>query len=209
MIGWGDVKLLPSLAAALAWAGVSALAQGLVLWIVLLLATTAVWRVARFDTVRHRALRPGVGPRHARCAAGRDLRPDPPPCAATRPHSCRARPGTRDRARWRRRRALRIRTGHRSRRAAGLGAARRTARADPRRRTDPGSPCPGPGPRPAAAAPPPGPDPGAGPATPPPRPGRPGPATPAAAGRVCVMAHAPSSATGWVNTCRRTASAMP
>jgi prepilin signal peptidase PulO-like enzyme (type II secretory pathway) len=50
MIGWGDVKLLPSLAAALAWAGVSALAQGFVLWIVLLLATTAVWRVARFDT---------------------------------------------------------------------------------------------------------------------------------------------------------------
>jgi leader peptidase (prepilin peptidase) / N-methyltransferase len=49
IIGWGDVKLLPSLAAAVAWAGVSALAQGLVLWIVLLLATTAVWRVARFD----------------------------------------------------------------------------------------------------------------------------------------------------------------
>ena len=40
MIGWGDVKLLPSLAATLAWAGVSALAQGSVLWIVLLLATT-------------------------------------------------------------------------------------------------------------------------------------------------------------------------
>jgi leader peptidase (prepilin peptidase) / N-methyltransferase len=50
VIGWGDVKLLPSLTAALAWTGVSALAQGLVLWIVLLLATTAVWRVARFDT---------------------------------------------------------------------------------------------------------------------------------------------------------------
>ena len=50
MIGWGDVKLLPSLAAALAWAGVSALAEGFVGWIVLLLATTAVWRVARFDT---------------------------------------------------------------------------------------------------------------------------------------------------------------
>jgi Flp pilus assembly protein protease CpaA len=49
MIGWGDVKLLPSLTAALAWVGVSTLAQGLVLWIVLLLATTAVWRVARFD----------------------------------------------------------------------------------------------------------------------------------------------------------------
>jgi leader peptidase (prepilin peptidase)/N-methyltransferase len=49
MIGWGDVKLLPSLAAALAWAGVSALAQGFVGWMVLLLATTAVWRVARFD----------------------------------------------------------------------------------------------------------------------------------------------------------------
>jgi prepilin signal peptidase PulO-like enzyme (type II secretory pathway) len=49
VIGWGDVKLLPSLAAALAWAGVSALAQGLVLWVVLLLATTAVWRVAGFD----------------------------------------------------------------------------------------------------------------------------------------------------------------
>jgi leader peptidase (prepilin peptidase)/N-methyltransferase len=50
MLGWGDVKLLPSLAAALAWAGVSALVQGLVGWIVLLLATTAVWRIARFDT---------------------------------------------------------------------------------------------------------------------------------------------------------------
>jgi leader peptidase (prepilin peptidase)/N-methyltransferase len=50
MLGWGDVKLLPSLAAALAWTGVSALAQGLVGWIVLLLATTAVWRIARFDT---------------------------------------------------------------------------------------------------------------------------------------------------------------
>lgn len=49
VIGWGDVKLLPSLVAALAWAGVSALAQGLVLWVVLLLATTAVWRVAGFD----------------------------------------------------------------------------------------------------------------------------------------------------------------
>jgi Flp pilus assembly protein protease CpaA len=49
VIGWGDVKLLPSLAAALAWAGVSALAQGLVLWVVLLLVTTAVWRVAGFD----------------------------------------------------------------------------------------------------------------------------------------------------------------
>lgn len=49
VIGWGDLKLLPSLAAALAWAGVSALAQGLVLWVVLLLATTAVWRVAGFD----------------------------------------------------------------------------------------------------------------------------------------------------------------
>ena len=49
VIGWGDVKLLPSLAAALAWTGVSALAQGLVLWVVLLLATTAVWRVAGFD----------------------------------------------------------------------------------------------------------------------------------------------------------------
>ena len=44
VIGWGDVKLLPSLTAALAWAGVSALAQGFVLWVVLLLATTAVWR---------------------------------------------------------------------------------------------------------------------------------------------------------------------
>jgi hypothetical protein len=50
MLGWGDVKLLPSLAAALAWAGVSVLAQGFVGWIVLLLATTAVWRIARFDT---------------------------------------------------------------------------------------------------------------------------------------------------------------
>ena len=50
MIGWGDVKLLPSLAATLAWAGESALAQGFVLWIVLLLTTTAVWSVARFDT---------------------------------------------------------------------------------------------------------------------------------------------------------------
>jgi hypothetical protein len=49
MIGWGDVKLVPSLTAALAWAGVSTLAHGLVLWIVLLLATTVVWRVARFD----------------------------------------------------------------------------------------------------------------------------------------------------------------
>jgi leader peptidase (prepilin peptidase)/N-methyltransferase len=49
VIGWGDVKLLPSLAAALTWAGVSALAQAFVGWIVLLLATTAVWRVARFD----------------------------------------------------------------------------------------------------------------------------------------------------------------
>ena len=49
VIGWGDVKLLPSLVAALAWAGLSALAQGLVLWVVLLLATTAVWRVAGFD----------------------------------------------------------------------------------------------------------------------------------------------------------------
>lgn len=49
MIGWGDVKLLLSLAAALSWVGVSALAQGLVLWIVLLLATTAVWRVGRLD----------------------------------------------------------------------------------------------------------------------------------------------------------------
>ena len=50
MIGWGDVKLLPSLTAALAWAGLPTLVHGLVLWIVLLLATTAVWRVARLDT---------------------------------------------------------------------------------------------------------------------------------------------------------------
>jgi leader peptidase (prepilin peptidase)/N-methyltransferase len=50
VLGWGDVKLLPSLAAALAWTSVSALAQGFVGWIVLLLATTAVWRIARFDT---------------------------------------------------------------------------------------------------------------------------------------------------------------
>jgi len=49
MLGWGDVKLLPSLAAALAWTGVSALAQGFVGWIVLLLATATVWRIARFD----------------------------------------------------------------------------------------------------------------------------------------------------------------
>jgi prepilin signal peptidase PulO-like enzyme (type II secretory pathway) len=49
MLGWGDVKLLPSLAAALAWTGVSTLAQGFVGWIVLLLATTALWRIARFD----------------------------------------------------------------------------------------------------------------------------------------------------------------
>jgi leader peptidase (prepilin peptidase)/N-methyltransferase len=49
VIGWGDVKLLLSLTPALAWAGVAALAQGFALWMVLLLATTTVWRVGRFD----------------------------------------------------------------------------------------------------------------------------------------------------------------
>ena len=50
LIGWGDVKLLPSLTATLAWVGLPTLVHGLVLWIVLLLATTAVWRMARLDT---------------------------------------------------------------------------------------------------------------------------------------------------------------
>jgi leader peptidase (prepilin peptidase) / N-methyltransferase len=48
-VGWGDVKLLPSLTAALAWVGLPILAQGLVLWMVLLLVTATVWRLGHFD----------------------------------------------------------------------------------------------------------------------------------------------------------------
>lgn len=48
-IGWGDVKLLPAIAATLAWPDPVTLYRGIVAWVLLLLATLAGWKLARLD----------------------------------------------------------------------------------------------------------------------------------------------------------------
>jgi leader peptidase (prepilin peptidase) / N-methyltransferase len=48
-IGWGDVKLLPTLAATLAWAGPATLYHGVLTWAALLVLTVMTWPALRGD----------------------------------------------------------------------------------------------------------------------------------------------------------------